>query len=232
MKRQGGAPEENVVKKTLFCLALGALTVMTGCASSMLAPASPGYDTQGCVEDALRRSSDQELALEASSQFRQACDESDWAACSALGVISESGAAGAHDDREASRLYARGCDGGNARSCVNLGKLLERVSLGESNATRINALFADACDRGEAFGCAALGHALAHGDARSRDRAIELLGNACRDGRSEACFDLAELERRGSMPTAVALEHYTKACVAGNALACQRLDPDPIVASR
>ncbi len=225
-------PAENTVKNTAHYLGISALALLTGCASSMISPTTAGYDTQGCVEDALRRSADKDLILEATSQFGPACAERDWAACSALGVISERGSVGAPDDQEAARLYSRACDGGNARSCVNLGKLLERVAPGGDDASRAQRLFAAACDAGEEFGCAALGRALARGSAESRDRALELLESACQAGRPEACFDLAELKRRGGKPSTVTLSYYAKSCVAGNTLACQRMDSVQLVAAR
>ncbi len=216
---------------TLFaCLASAGL--LSGCATSIFDPASPGYDTQGCVEDALRRGDDLELMRTASVEFDAACKAEDGAACSALGVMSENGTLSKPDVEAARRLYARACELDNQRGCVNLGRLDERRGLGEEDATRIRALYGLACESGEQSGCAALGRALAHGGAKERDRAIDLLGGACRAGRAEACFELAELERNGAMPTRVALEHYTRACVAGHMMACDRLDPKTHVASR
>ncbi|HTJ82946.1 MAG TPA: tetratricopeptide repeat protein [Polyangiaceae bacterium] len=221
-----------MLKVIVSCVGLAVVAMTSGCASSIFDPATPGYDAQGCVEEALRRSDDRELAQEASNKFRAACETGDAAACSALGVIAETGLVAAPDRAAAQRLFRRACDGGNPRGCVNLGKLVERASLGENDLTMIASLYRKACDAGEAAGCAALGHALVHGDAASRDRAVDLLGAACRRGQADACFDLAEIERRGSMPGPVALEHYAKACVAGNLIACHRLDPAVTVAER
>jgi hypothetical protein len=216
---------------TIFSCIAGA-SLLTGCASSLFDPATPGYDTQGCVEDALRRSDDVELVRAASAEFERACRDDDGAACSALGVIIENGALTKPDTKAARGLYARACTLDNLRGCVNLGRLDERRGLGEEDASRIRALYGFACANGEQSGCAALGRSLAHGGAKERDRAIELLGGACGAGRADACFELAELERRGAAPGPVALQHYALACIAGHMMACERLDPQTQVASR
>jgi TPR repeat protein len=227
------------VQNTTHYLGLVALSLITGCAPSLLSPRSPGYDTQGCVEDSLRRSTHKGLVSQAASRFGPACADEDWAACSALGVISESGALGAPDDHEAARLYTMGCHGGNPRSCVNLGKLIERVSPAAADLALAQRLFTGACESGEEYGCAALGHTLmagspgmAQGAAESQQRALELLTGACEAGRSEACFDLGELKRRGGQPSNVARSYYAKSCAAGSSLGCQQLGSAPTVATR
>lgn len=151
------------MQNTIHYLGLIALSLLTGCASSMLSPSIGGYDTQGCVEDSLRRSTHKGLVVDAASEFKAACLDEDWAACSALGVISESGALGAPDDHEAARLYTLACHGGNPRGCVNLGKLIERVSPAVADLALAQRLFTRACDAGEAYGCEALDHALLAG---------------------------------------------------------------------
>lgn len=220
------------MQNTIQYLGLIALSLLTGCGSSMLSRSVAGYDTQGCVEDSLRRSTHKGLVVDAASEFKAACAERDWAACSALGVISESGALGAPDDHEAVRLYTLACHGGNPRSCVNLGKLIERVSSAAADLALAQRLFGRACDAGESYGCAALGHTLAQGSTESRGRALELLGKACQAGRSEACFDLAELKRHGGQPSDVARSYYAKSCDAGSSLGCQQLGSTPTLATR
>lgn len=196
---------------------------------------SLGYDSQGCVEDALRRRPHREMLVQARAEFELSCRASDPAACSALGVMAELGLAGDADPKLARSLYRRACEGGNQRGCVNSGRLTVATSSSTpAELDRARGMFAFACEEHEMTGCTALGRMFADGRGVTKDvtaaRALLERGCAARD--AEACFQLAELPLAGgaSDPMQVA-ELYVKACVAGHQAACERMGTPPPAAA-
>lgn len=109
-------------------LGLCALTVplvTTGCAAGVFGDPS-GYDSQACVEHALRQRPDPETAAQAVMLFGDACRHGDPGACSALGVAYEVGLTGVADRRVAAAHYRHACALGNATGCRNLQALVSR----------------------------------------------------------------------------------------------------------
>jgi TPR repeat protein len=96
--------------------ALAALLALGGCGG---AP----YDSQACVENALRRNPDPALLPDAAEQISAWCQTGDAASCSTLGVMYELGLGVRADRARAARLYRHACSDGNARACDNLGGL-------------------------------------------------------------------------------------------------------------
>lgn len=202
------------------------------------ASSSPGHDAQACVEEALRRSPSAEHIRRAAPELQLACRAGDAGGCSALGVLAELGLGRSPSRTVARGLYARACEGGNARGCVNLGKL-DLASDPALHGERASRMFAAACDAGEASGCAALGQLRASGQTVARDvtAAAGLFGKACAKGSVVACYELAELHRTvdgvnsrrpvEAMDRMRMVELYVKACVAGHAPACARLETPP-----
>lgn len=188
-----------------------------------------GYDSQACVEEALRRAPDPSLIPAAATEFELGCRGNDAGACSALGVLYELGLGRAKSYAAAHSYYERACKDGNQRGCVNLGRLeSERSDATDTDRARARTLFASACDASEASGCAELGRMLARAKGPSRDivGADIMLGRACDKNLFRACYELAELYR--GQPTedvARSTTLYAKACLSGYQPACVRLDP-------
>lgn len=93
--------------------------VATGCAAGVFGDPS-GYDSQACVEHALRQHPDPETAAQAVTLFGDGCRHGDPGACSALGVAYEVGLTGVVDRRAAAVHYRHACALGNATGCRNL----------------------------------------------------------------------------------------------------------------
>lgn len=99
--------------------ALALPLVANGCAAGVFGDPS-GYDSQACVEHALRQHPDPETSAQAVMVFGDACRHGDPGACSALGVAYEVGLTGVADRRAAAVHYHRACALGNVTGCRNL----------------------------------------------------------------------------------------------------------------
>jgi hypothetical protein len=189
-----------------------------------------GYDSQACVEEALRRQPDPSLLESAGAEFELGCRASDAAACSALGVLDELGLGRPRSQAAAHSHYDRACKAGNQRGCVNLGRLaLAKSSPTAAERTFAQTLFKNACNAKEPSGCAELGRTLAKVEGADRDvvTADIMLDGACAKGIARSCYDLAELYHNGEHEDLRrSTELYVKACVAGYQPACVRLDAD------
>ncbi len=188
-----------------------------------------GYDSQACVEEALRRAPDPSLIPAAATEFELGCKGNDAGACSALGVLYELGIGRAKSYAGAHKSYERACKAGNQRGCVNLGRLeSERSQATNLDRSRARILFATACEANEASGCAELGRMLARDKSPNRDLvgADIMLGRACEKNLFRACYELAELYRgQPAEDVARSTTLYAKACLSGYQPACMRLDP-------
>ncbi len=214
-------------------------TSLLGCAprlfeTSRFEFATGEYDSQGCVEDALRRHPDTALTARAASELEPACAAGEAASCSALGVLAETGQGVPRDLDRAARLYSSACADDNKRACVNLSRLQLSGKVAVSDHVTARARLLSACNSGEVTGCEELGKHLAHGSRRGspeRRVARALLDRACARQRGEACYELALLDAApGAAPNAWTLELFAKACVAGHAPACVELDGKRAVA--
>lgn len=215
------------------------LITLSGCAPRLFEKShfefsTEEYDSQGCVEDALRRHPDTALTAAAASDLEPACAAGEAASCSALGVLAETGQGVPRDLARAARLYASACGDGNARACVNLSRLQLSGMVAVSDHVTARARLLSACNDGEVTGCEELGKHLAHRSQRGspeRRLARALLDRACTRQRGEACYELALIDAPpGAPPSAWTLELFAKACVAGHAAACERLDAKRAVA--
>ncbi len=191
------------------------------------------FDTQACVESALRRGGDQPTLTMARDKFRDDCQAGDAAACSQLGVMYEKGLAVEQSIERARDLYSGACDQANTAGCVNYGMLLANgQSLARTDSgSRLPPidhairLFATACRQGNARGCGQLGrvYLVRMGDAA---RSVPMLRQACSGGQGAACFLLGsqyDHGRLGDDPLA-AMSLYEKACAAGDEKGCLHLD--------
>jgi TPR repeat protein len=199
----------------------------TGCSPGLFAFSTPDYDAQACVEDALLKKTDQRLAGRAGREFQDACEKGEAAACSALGVLAETGQGRATDANEAARLYTRACQQGNERGCVNLSRVELSGKIGPVDSRAAIERLDAVCSNGEAFACEELGRRLSLGDSVPQDmrRARSLMEKACTRKRAAACYDLALLDAPpGGAPNAWTTELFVEACVGGHQPACERLD--------
>jgi TPR repeat protein len=203
---------------------IGAIAVAApGCASGIFGGAS-SYDSQGCVEGALRRHPHSQVSHEALPLFEEGCAKGDAGACSALGVTYEMGIAEPPDPKRAAHAYIHACHLSNPRGCANWGAIVVSGKLGPPDYLLARKLFEQACDAGEASGCAALGRLHRDGQGVSADTtfARELLSRACEAGEMSGCFDLAGMLRATSPSTSLAL--YVRSCLAGEQAACDLMD--------
>lgn len=198
----------------------------TGCGASLFG--SGAYDSQACVEEALRRDPTTEEAALARLVMGEACTQGDAKACSVLGVAFELGAGGDADPERARAFFRHACSQGNPRACGNLAHLELTISRDPVVLAQARDLLLKTCEQGDASACGFAG-ALARGGAdRNPEKTAELLQSACDRGQHRACFDLAELRSSGRARVDVRdLELYVKACVAGVEVACRRLGPRP-----
>ncbi len=212
-----------LIRNVLTVALLGASSALTGCVGATFGGSSPGYDEQGCVEQALRRNPDKGSLEGARVLFEQGCTSGDAGACSALGVLYELGRGVAADPRRAAKLYRMACNQGNGRGCTNLGLVLEHGVQGVPAQKQARDFYSRACDEGERSGCANLGRLYKEGKVVPKDLAFasDLLTHACRDGETAACLDLAELVAPSEPDRALSL--FVNACVAGEASACSHI---------
>lgn len=208
---------------------------LSGCGSALFGGGAVGYDAQGCVEGGLRRAQDPTLVREAMSTFDLACQSGDASACSAMGVIYETGVGVPADGPLAHQYFVRACVAGNQRGCVNRALLEldgvrwgtppDKVAIAHARDTLLTA-----CEKGEASGCAHMGKLMVKNEKNAIDVAAgqNLLQRACEANDADACFELAELApKTASRPAQETLELYVKACVAGHEPACRRLSAAP-----
>ncbi len=220
----------------LFALALSG-GALSGCGASMFAGVGAGYDQQGCVEEALRRGADAATAKTAANEFELGCKTGDAAACSALGVVFETGVGRPQDARQARGLYAKACSAKNQRGCVNLAKLEIASAQGAGDLALAHERLFLACELGEPSGCAAMGERLRRGAGVPRDleKADRMLDRGCAAGNAEACYalgDLREVDEASPAHNQAAITLFVKSCVAGHEPACRRLSPSARVAAR
>lgn len=207
---------------------------LSGCGSALFGGGAVGYDSQGCVEGGLRRAQDPELVREAMATFDLACQSGDASACSAMGVIFETGVAAPADGPRAHQYFVRACTAGNQRGCVNKAMLEldgarwgtppDKTAIAHARNTLLTA-----CEKGEASGCSHMGKLMVKNDKNPIDRASgqTMLERACEANDADACFELAELVPTSERPAQETLELYVKACVAGHEPACRRLSSEP-----
>jgi TPR repeat protein len=197
----------------------------SGCASAPAAGAGR-FDSQGCVEQALRGEPDLAVLPIAEEEFRSACDRGNGAACSALGVMFELGQGVSRNTLFAMDLYRRACERGNARGCANLaGALIKDGASPGAIATAV-ALLTRTCHGRAAVGCGLLGRMTAQGIGveKSTAAAYALFARACASGDGESCRYVGDaLSLEDGDGSARALELFVKACVAGDAEGCARM---------
>ncbi len=213
--------------------ALGVLLLLTaaGCDIKMLKPLVAGFSDdqqQECVEAALRGDPDTASLPGALSRFTRGCDTGDPAACSALGVMYETGHQVPMSASRAFELYDAACKADNDVACVNLG-----VAYANGLGTRVNAhkavaLFKLGCDGGSERACTELAsmHARGDGVARNPQLAAGLLQTACHNGQPESCYRLAVMFEGGTLgpDPARSLGMYEMSCAFGKRLGCERVN--------
>jgi len=123
-------------------------------------PTGAGYDSQACVENALRRQPDAAEVLDAAPVLSAACQEGEAASCSVLGVMYELGRGFPVNAPRALALYGAACEAQNLRACGNLGDLLLEDPSSEREPARAISLLQKACDGGQARACKRLERAL------------------------------------------------------------------------
>ena len=106
----------------------------------------------------------------------KACASGDFAACTRLAEILESGEQGPSDSREpdpkaALPLYEKACGGGHSPACTGLAGLYVKGEVVYKNVGRAVELYSTACDGGSPFGCIALGGIYEKGAEVPRDDA-------------------------------------------------------------
>jgi TPR repeat protein len=205
--------------RTAARLALAALSwaLITGCASSF--ENQGGYDSQACVERALRRTDDLETAAIATKKFEGECNDGRGDACSALGVIYEAGAGVTPDLPRAVALYRRACNAGNQHGCGNLG--IARANGFVAAGAR---LLEPACIGGDARSCAYLANLYLTGNTvpKNPGHAVHLLERACDGEEAAACVALGDALMKADLGDD-ASQFYGKGCLHGSATACRRL---------
>jgi len=186
------------------------------------------YRSQACVEQALRRTDDLDMVAEARAQFEEQCRQGHGVACSALGVMYETGTGVARSPERAADFYARACRTGNERGCANFAiAQIEGIGVPKQTAMAARAL-ESACEKRDGRACLYLARLLEVGDGATRDPALaaRLFAIACDGEEAAACVAHAENdERAGNHASTEA--YLTKACALGDKGACSRLDPDP-----
>ncbi len=209
------------MQASLFAILLA--STGTGCASGLFGDPT-GYDSQGCVEGALRRHPRTAESQASVAMFRDACDHGDGGACSALGVAYEAGVGGPADPARAKIAFRQACDLTNARGCANLGALIARGSDDAHDLAAAVGLVRRACDVGELAGCAELGRLTRDGRGVPVDaaKASSLLEAACDGGELRACTDVANALEASAPSRALTL--YVRSCVAGEPAACAKLE--------
>ena len=155
LARVGTAP----LLRTLVVLSASGAT---SCALGVFGDPS-GYDSQACVEHALRSHPDAETSADAAVLFRDACAHGDGGGCSALGVIHEVGLAGPKSSALAAVHYRRACELGNRQGCQNLEALANAAYRSADYATA-RTLFTRACEAKKGLGCSSLTALLPDGD--------------------------------------------------------------------
>lgn len=185
-------------------------------------------DRQLCVETALRRSPDMSAVELAFDRFELACERGDLGACSALGVMYEQGLGVRANDAMAFRLFDQACRGGNDAGCVNLGLAYVNGRGVAFDSRQAAELFGLGCAKGDPRGCSQLAELYLAGDGVPRDttKAAQLYAISCDARQWESCYAVAKLHEDGTIgPDPVAaITFYEKACVAGYADACDRMD--------
>jgi hypothetical protein len=218
-------------RRARFALVAASLA-LAGCAGAMGEPSlgdGTTFDPQACAEDALRRTTDPELAAQAVETFSTACALRDTSSCSMLGVAYQIGVGVARNPARARGLYRHACEGGNKRACGNLGEMLLVESEAHAEPIAALGLLQASCAAGQARPCAVLGRFFAVGPDLPRDAAsaVRFSMRGCTLGASSACVDLADMIDRGVAPaySGRAKELVTLACMRGDEQACARLAP-------
>jgi TPR repeat protein len=82
------------------------------------------YDSQTCVENALRNGPDPRDVRDAATAFAGACGAGEAASCSVLGVMYELGTGFPANGARALELYEAACGAHNVRACANRDRFL------------------------------------------------------------------------------------------------------------
>ncbi len=213
--------------RSLFALAALTLTA-NGCAGiQVMEPITPSFDSQSCVEAALRHNPDRQSLPMAFDHFDGECSGGDPAACSTLGVMYELGLAAPHNERLAVSLYQRACTAGNEAGCVNLG-----LAYGAGKGVVMNveiavSLLSSTCGDGYGPACGELGLIYLGGKGITQDSrlAASLFEAACEDAHVRSCYELASMYDEGRLKTDTMrkITLYEQACAGGIDPACDRL---------
>jgi len=197
--------------------------LLTGCASAFRS--GSGFHEQGCVERALRRTTDADAIAHARDAFTLECARGGAEACSALGVMNEVGVGVPVNALAAVALYERACRAGNQRACTNLGVALAEGTGGSRDTVAGARLLERACDAGDPLACVHLASMREVGVGVSKDAvlAAQLFALACDGGEGNACLALGDI-RASEGQSDGATELYRTGCVHGSADACGRLD--------
>ena len=204
-------------------LLVGALFVLCSGCTKTLFKANSAYDSQACVEEALRRNPTNPDAVDAAAVFAKACGERDAAACSVHGLMLELGAGVTEDRGQARALFTQSCGEGNPRACANLSRLELRFVKDPGGIAVATDRLLVACDEGEPSACAEAAALVDARTDRDPEKTRALLERACQRGQTKACFDLAERSSGHDPADPVRLELYVRACVGGHEPACAQL---------
>lgn len=155
--------------------------------------------------------------LEASRQYKVACDGGDPRGCADLGYLYDSGLGVAQSDAIAFGYYDKGCDGNQAFACANTGVFYESGRSVAKDHARAFGLYQKGCDLEEYY-CTYVGYMYRYskGVAQDYGRARQLYSTSCDADDARGCFELASMTQwgEGAEPDLLnARPLYDKACV-------------------
>ena len=140
-----------------------------------------------------------------------ACAAGIAASCVDLGVLERDVR---HDDAGAIARFSRDCESRRiGLACDELGRMVEQGRGFARDAAAARRLFERACALGASAGCGDVGRVLLESD---RDRALELLGAACRAHDGSSCYELG----LAAKSQARAQREFVRACNLGFAAGC------------
>ena len=156
-----------------------------------------------------------------------ACNASDAAACTALGISLTDGVVIAKDERRGANLFLKACNLDNAQACMLWGWVLDTGRGASVNLPQAAAYYKKSCGLGNAIGCNNQGIMFrdGRGEFKSEAVAIVLLARSCRMGFADGCLNEGVLHAdattmRSNRTLAVAA--FDKGCTLGNFDSCNK----------
>ena len=127
--------------------------------------------------------------------FQAGCDRGNLDSCAILGDLLAQGKGGGVDKSGAREKYESACELKHGLSCLRAAQFWHDGTAGTIDFQRRNEFLTSGCDYGSLPACGWLGWLLwregtEKSDAESRDRALSLLGKACKKGYARSCNNL------------------------------------------